>query len=129
MIYKTFKINTYNIYTIKTDKFKTCHMEIIFRNSIKKEDVTKRSLLTEMIVENTKKYNTRHKMSVELENLYNAYFYGITTGRRLQTQAAYWCREAVPQRIRNRPFPPRMGRSAAWLSKPLPQYPRADKTP
>lgn len=78
MIYKTFKINTYNIYTIKTDKFKTCHMEIIFRNSIKKEDVTKRSLLTEMIVENTKKYNTRRKMSVELENLYNAYFYGIT---------------------------------------------------
>ena len=78
MIYKTFKTNTYNIYTLKTNRFKTCHMEIIFRNNIKKEDVTKRSLLTEMIVESTKKYNTRRKMSIELEHLYNAYFYGIT---------------------------------------------------
>ena len=42
MIYREYKANTYNIYTIKTDKFKTCHMEIIFRNNIKKEDVTKK---------------------------------------------------------------------------------------
>ena len=33
MIYRKFESNTYNIYTIKTDKFKTCHMEIIFRNN------------------------------------------------------------------------------------------------
>ena len=78
MIYKTYKANTYNIYTIKTDKFKTCHMEIVFRNNIDKNDITLRSVLTEMIVENTKKYNTRRKMMIELENLYNAYFYGVT---------------------------------------------------
>ena len=34
MIYKVYKNNTYNIYTVKTDKFKTCHMEIVFRNNI-----------------------------------------------------------------------------------------------
>lgn len=78
MIYKTYKRNSYNIYTIKTDKFKTCHMEIIFRNNITKEEITKRSLLTEILVENTSKYNTRRKMIIELENLYNSYFYGIT---------------------------------------------------
>ena len=78
MIYKTYKRNSYNIYTIKTDKFKTCHMEIIFRNNITKEEITKRSLLTEMLVENTSKYNTRRKMIIELENLYNSYFYSIT---------------------------------------------------
>lgn len=78
MICKTYKANTYNIYTIKTDKFKTCHMEIVFRNNIDKNDITLRSVLTEMIVENTKKYNTRRKMMIELENLYNAYFYGVT---------------------------------------------------
>lgn len=78
MIYKTFKTNTYNIYTIKTDRFKTCHMEIIFRNNIKKENITKRSILTELLVENTKTYNTRRKKIIELENLYNSYFYGIT---------------------------------------------------
>ena len=36
MIYKTYNNKTYNIYTIKTDKFKTCHMEIVFRNNINK---------------------------------------------------------------------------------------------
>ena len=42
MIYKEYKHNTYNLYTVKTDKFKTCHMEIVFRNNINKNDVTKR---------------------------------------------------------------------------------------
>lgn len=78
MIYKTYKNKTYNIYTIKTNKFKTCHMEIVFRNNIEKTEITKRSMLTEMLVENSKKYNTRRKMIIELENLYNSYFYGIT---------------------------------------------------
>jgi len=78
MIYKQYESNTYNIYTIKTDKFKTCHMEIIFRNNINKNEVTKRGFITEMIVENSKKYLTRRNMVIELENLYNSYFYGVT---------------------------------------------------
>ena len=49
----------------------------IFSN-IDKNDITLRSVLTEMLVENTKKYNTRRKIMKELENLYNAYFYGVT---------------------------------------------------
>lgn len=78
MIYKTYNNKTYNIYTIKTNKFKTCHMEIVFRNNINKYDITKRSLITEMLVENSKQYKTRKDMIIELENLYNSYFYGIT---------------------------------------------------
>ena len=78
MIYKTYNNKPYNIYTIKTDKFKTCHMEIVFRNNINKNDITKRSLITEMLVENSKKYKTRRDMIIELENLYNSYFYGVT---------------------------------------------------
>ena len=78
MIYKTYNNKTYNIYTIKTDKFKTCHMEIVFRNNIARNDITKRSLITEMLVENSKKYKTRRDMIIELENLYNSYFYGVT---------------------------------------------------
>ena len=78
MIYKEYKHNTYNLYTIKTDKFKTCHMEIVFRNNIDKNTITKRSLITEMLVENSKNYKTRKDMLIELENLYNSYFYGVT---------------------------------------------------
>lgn len=78
MTYKEYKHQTYNLYTIKTDKFKTCHMEIIFRNNINKNEITKRSLITEMLVENSKKYPTRKDIIIELENLYNSYLYGIT---------------------------------------------------
>lgn len=78
MIYKNYNNKTYNIYTIKTDKFKTCHMEIIFRNNINKEDITKRTMLTEILVENSKTNPTRKDMMIELENLYNSYFYGVT---------------------------------------------------
>ena len=78
MIYKEYKNKTYNLYTIKTDKFKTCHMEIVFRNNIDRNDITKRSLITEMLVENSKNYKTRKEMLIELENLYNSYFYGVT---------------------------------------------------
>ena len=78
MIYKEYKTNTYNIYTVKTNKFKTCHMEIVFRNNIKRNEITKRSLITELLVENSLEFNTRKKMITELENLYNSYFYGVT---------------------------------------------------
>ena len=78
MIYKTYNNKSYNIYTIKTNKFKTCHMEIIFRNNIDKNTITKRGMLTEMLVENSKKYKTRREMIIELEELYNSYFYGVT---------------------------------------------------
>ena len=78
MVYKAYKNYTYNIYTIKTDKFKTCHMEIIFRNNINKDEVTKRSILAEMLVENSNKFKRRQEMLIELENLYNSYFYAVT---------------------------------------------------
>ena len=72
MIYKTYNNKSYNIYTIKTNKFKTCHMEIIFRNNIERETITKRGMLTEMLVENSKKYKTRREMIIELEELYKS---------------------------------------------------------
>lgn len=77
MEYKEYNNKIYNLYTIKTDKFKTNHMEIVFRNNIVREDITKRNMITEMLVENSKSYPTRRDMIIELENLYNSYFYGV----------------------------------------------------
>ena len=42
---------------------------------IKRNEITKRSLITELLVENSLEFNTRKKMITELENLYNSYFY------------------------------------------------------
>lgn len=37
MKYKTYNCNSFNIYTIKTDRFKTSHLEVIFKNVLKKK--------------------------------------------------------------------------------------------
>ena len=34
MQYKKFEGSTYNIYTVKTDKFKSCIINVIFRDNI-----------------------------------------------------------------------------------------------
>ena len=38
MIYKMYKCNSFNVHTLKTDKFKKNHIEIIFRKPIIKEE-------------------------------------------------------------------------------------------
>ena len=49
MEYKLYKRNTYNIHTIKTDKFRSCRMEIIFRHEFKKENVAIDNILTDYL--------------------------------------------------------------------------------
>ena len=42
---------SYNLYTIKTDRFKTCHVEIIFRNNVVPEELTIRNVLFDTLLE------------------------------------------------------------------------------
>lgn len=79
MIYKTYKIGPINLHTIKCDKFRQCHMEIIFRNEVKKEELTLRSFLFEMLTENNNEYKTRRELVLHLEDLYNTYLYSVTS--------------------------------------------------
>jgi len=79
MIYKTYKIGPINLHTIKCDKFRQCHMEIIFRNEVKKEELTLRSFLFEMLTENNNEYKTRRELVLYLEDLYNTFLYSVTS--------------------------------------------------
>lgn len=79
MIYKTYKIGPINLHTIKCSKFRQCHMEIIFRNNIKRDELTKRSFLFEMLTENNKTYKTRKELVLKMEELYNSYLYSVTS--------------------------------------------------
>ena len=79
MIYKDYKIGPINLHTIKTDKFRLCHMEIIFRNEIIKEDLAKRSFLFEMLTENNKTFPKRRDLILHLEELYNTYLYSVNS--------------------------------------------------
>lgn len=72
MQYKKIDCNTYTIHTIKTDKFKNCTMEVIFRKGIKKDEITKFNFLADMLNMSNKTYKTRREVVLELERLYSA---------------------------------------------------------
>ena len=71
MEYKKINVNAYNIHFIKTDKFKTIDMRVVFCDKFIKEDITKRNLLTDLLSYSTKKYPTRRMLNVKCQELYS----------------------------------------------------------
>lgn len=67
-----------NLHTLKTDKFKTVYIRVDFRRKIKKEEITKRNILADMLNRGTKNYQTEREMIIQSEELYNAnYGYNV----------------------------------------------------
>ena len=79
MKYKKYEFDTYNIYTIKTDKFKNCHMEITFYDNAKKEELGTRNFLVDMLCHSSKNYPKRKDIVIKLEELYQSFFYGVSS--------------------------------------------------
>lgn len=79
MKYQKFEFDTYNIYTIKTDKFKNCHMEIIFYDNIVQEELALRNFLVDMLSHSSKDYPKRKDIVIKLEELYQSFFYSVTS--------------------------------------------------
>ena len=75
MTYKEYKNNSFNLYTIKTDRFKTCFLDIIFYNKIDKDFVTKENVLASMIQHSSSKFPKRKFVVEHSEDLYNAQFF------------------------------------------------------
>ena len=78
MEYKIYDEKSYRIHTIKTDKFKSCSMEIMYRNKLDKDKITENNLVTDILIESSKKYPKKRELHLALENLYNAHFRGVT---------------------------------------------------
>lgn len=70
MNYKKIQNGAYNIHLINTDKFKTVSIRINFKRKIKKEEVTKRNLLTRILLESNEIYKTSRLIEIETEKLY-----------------------------------------------------------
>ena len=87
MEYKKFEYPSFNLYTVKTNRFKTCQMEIIFQSDANKQDVMNKTFLADLMSDCSKKYQSRKDVARKLEELYQANFYGLTnkTGSRLMT--------------------------------------------
>lgn len=79
MTYKTYKCNSFNVYTIKTDKFKTAHMEIIFRKNAIKEELCSYAFLADILSESSKKYPRRKDLITRFEELFRSSVYATTT--------------------------------------------------
>lgn len=72
MKYDCFSNDTYNLYTIETKKFRSGHMEVVFRCKATIENVTYIALLIDVLLENSSVYKTRKEMNRKLADLYNA---------------------------------------------------------
>lgn len=79
MIYKMHKNGSYNIHTIKTDRFKSIRMEIVFRNNVEPKNIAARTCLFEVLLENSMNYPTKRDMVLYQEDLYNSVCYAVSS--------------------------------------------------
>ncbi len=75
MEYRKIEIGSYNLRLIKTDKFKTIFFKFIFRDEIKKDEITIRNLLLNVMFSSCKNYPTERLMNIRKEELYGLNFY------------------------------------------------------
>ena len=79
MEYKKYDIGPYNLHIINTNKFKTISLRVNFKRKCVKNEITKRSFLSYLLLESSKKYQTRRMLEVETEELYNLKYNSYNT--------------------------------------------------
>ena len=71
MKYKKKDCGSFNLHMIKTSKFKTTTISIIFRSLLDKEEITIRNFLSDILVYSTKKYPKRIDLKKYEQDLYS----------------------------------------------------------
>ena len=72
MNYTKKDLGSFRLHLIRTNKFKTVTMKVLFHTPITKEDITKRILLSDILLQSSKKYESKRSMTIEAEELYSA---------------------------------------------------------
>ena len=80
MQFKKVETESYCLFMAKTKKFKTINFRFIFHKKFGKDDITKRNFLTDILTYSCNKYNTKRKLSLELQELYSATL-GVSNNR------------------------------------------------
>ena len=70
MKYVKKSLGSYNLHMLKTDRFKTITIDLIFRRKIQKEEITKRNVLADLLTFSSKNYPTRREMAIHQQDLY-----------------------------------------------------------
>jgi len=71
MKYNKIENSNYNLHLIETDKFKTITVKVNFKREFFKEEITKRNLLVNILLEGTKNYSSRRILEIKTEELYD----------------------------------------------------------
>jgi len=71
MEYTCYNMNAYNLHVINTDKFKTITIDVNFRRKIKKDEITIRNLIKELMVNSSFNYPTERSLIIQTERLYD----------------------------------------------------------
>lgn len=79
MKYSTHQLGSYNLHMIKTDQFKTITVKVNFRRDVKKEEITIRNMLSDILLKSTKKYHSERLLGIATEDLYGIAYAGTTT--------------------------------------------------
>ena len=77
MEYQKIDMTSYNIHLIKTKRFKTIEISICFRKEIKKDEITIRNILSELLTYSTNTYKTKRELALKTQDLYNANVHSI----------------------------------------------------
>ena len=72
MKYTKKDLGSFGMHFINTDKFKTITVKVVFHTPIEKELITKRNVLTDILLQSSKKYETRRNLTIKAEDLYAA---------------------------------------------------------
>ncbi len=65
-------LGSFGLHLIKTDKFKTITMRIVFHTPIKKEEITMRNVLSDLLLQSSKEYPSKRELTIQAEELYAA---------------------------------------------------------
>lgn len=71
MQYTKYELLPYNLHIINTKKFKTVNIRINFKTKAIKEDLTKRNLLSDLLLRSSKNYPSEKEMAIACEDLYD----------------------------------------------------------
>ena len=74
----TIKRNGYNLHILKTDKFKSITVKLIFWNKLKEEELTMRNLLADNLLFSSGKYKDNRSISIKKQDLYSASVFNST---------------------------------------------------
>ena len=72
MNYTKKDLGSFSLHLINTNKFKTITVKVVFHTPIKKEEITKKNILTDILLQSTQKYDSKRKLTIEAEELYSA---------------------------------------------------------